>query len=295
MSTYLKPAKPGTPSASKLTVPDLRSRKESGVKIAAVTAYDFTTAKLLDAAGVDLILVGDSLACVIQGEINTLPATLDQMVYHSRCVARGAERSVVIGDLPFMSYQVSVEQGVASAGKLLQEGRVSGVKLEGGIAVAPLIERLSAFDIPVVGHVGLTPQSYHRMGGHKRQGRRQQEGSKQVAGTRERVLEDAIAVAESGAFAVVLESIPSDLAQEITAKIDIPTIGIGAGPHCDGQILVINDLLGLDPDFSPSFCKRYAELGNAIKYAVAAYCAEVKSGVFPKSEVKPLGLAVGNK
>lgn len=286
---------PRTILSDRVTVPQLRARKSgasdlasSPKKIAAITAYDYSMARLVDSAGVDLILIGDSLACVVQGEPNTLPATLDQMIYHCRCVTRGTARALTVGDLPFMSYQVSIEQGMESACKMIKEGGVAAVKLEGGRAVLPLISRLTDFDIPVVGHVGLTPQSYHRMGGHKQQGRSHASGSRREAGTREAILEDARAVAEAGAFAVVLEAIPSDLAREVTEQLDIPTIGIGAGPYCDGQILVINDLLGMDPDFAPSFCKRYAEVGALITEAVSSYVSETRSGAFPVVKAQKL-------
>lgn len=261
-----------------VTVPSLERYKKSGTKLVALTAYDFTTARILDRAGVDLLLVGDSVASVFQGEKNTLPVTLEQMAYHCRCVTRGVERALVIGDMPFLSYQPSAERAIESAGMLLKEGGVSAVKLEGGIHVAETIRRIVEVDIPVVGHIGLTPQSYHRMGGHKKQGRKG-EGSK--AGSKERVIEDALAVQESGAFLIVLEGIPADLASELTELLEIPTIGIGAGKGCDGQILVVNDMLGCDPDFTPSFVKQYANLYETIQGAVSSYCEEVRSGEFP--------------
>jgi 3-methyl-2-oxobutanoate hydroxymethyltransferase len=247
-----------------------------------LTAYDFTSAKLIDAAGVDVILVGDSLGSVIQGLETTLPVTLEEVIYHSRCVTRAARRALVVGDLPFLSYQVSIERAIESAGRLLKEGGVSAVKLEGGLAMSETIRRIVELDIPVMGHVGLTPQSFHRMGGHKVQGR--QSGSSEIAGTRERVLEDALAVERAGAFACVLEGIPADLGREITAALAIPTIGIGAGADCDGQILVSTDLLGMSTEPSPKFVKRYAELAETITSAVATYAAEVRDGAFPGDE-----------
>ncbi|RMG40561.1 MAG: 3-methyl-2-oxobutanoate hydroxymethyltransferase [Candidatus Dadabacteria bacterium] len=272
-------------SSRRVTVPSILRRKNSKTKISALTAYDFTVAKLIDRAGIDIILVGDSLGTVIQGHDTTLPVTLDQMTYHCSCVSRGVKRALVVGDLPFLSYQPSVETAIKSAGRLIKEGGVSAVKLEGGINVAAIIEALTSFDIPVMGHVGLTPQSYHRMGGHRKQGKKQDHGGTLKAGTRERILEDARAVEKAGAFSLVIEGVPADLALEITETLSIPTIGIGAGPHCDGQILVVNDLLGLDPDFKPSFVKRYAELGLEIDKAVKAYINEISSGEFPLDDL----------
>jgi 3-methyl-2-oxobutanoate hydroxymethyltransferase len=268
----------------RVTVPSILSYKSSGRKIVALTAYDFTFARLLDSSGCDLILVGDSLGCVIQGGATTLPVTIDEMVYHSRCVSRGVSRALVVGDMPFMSYQASIEDGMRAAGRLIKEGGVAAVKLEGGSAVAPLIKRLTSFDIPVMGHVGLTPQSFHRMGGHKVQGRKHSESNEPTPGSYEAVLADAIAVAEAGAFCVVLEGVPSELASEITFKIDIPTIGIGAGSGCDGQILVSYDMLGLGSDGYPKFVKQYARLGEEIQKAVKSYAQDVRSGLFPSPE-----------
>jgi 3-methyl-2-oxobutanoate hydroxymethyltransferase len=275
-------------STERVTVPLIQNSKKQvgtrGARIAALTAYDFTSARLFDAASVDVLLVGDSLGTVVQGLETTIPVTLDEMIYHSRCVARGVKRALLVGDLPFLSYQTSIERAVESAGRLLKEGGVGAVKLEGGIPMAATIERLVQVDIPVMGHVGLTPQSFHRMGGHKVQGRTSAPGGDLVAGSRERVFEDALAIERAGAFAVVLEGIPADLAAEITKTLTIPTIGIGAGPECDGQILVSTDLLGLNPEFKPRFVKRYAELGEATRSAVAMYVEEVHSGAFPTSE-----------
>jgi 3-methyl-2-oxobutanoate hydroxymethyltransferase len=261
----------------KVTVPDILRMKVAGERITMVTAYDCPFARLLDEAGVDILLVGDSLGMVVQGQDTTLPVTLDEMVYHTRMVARGRKRALVLGDLPFGSYQASPEQAVASAVRLVKEGGAEAVKLEGGTAMARTIEAIAAIDVPVVGHVGLTPQSVHRMGGHRVQGRRSGHGP----GERERVLDDARAVQAAGAFAVVLECIPLDLAAEITADLAIPTIGIGAGAHCDGQVLVMHDLLGLSTDWTPRFAKRYAELGREVVRAAGEYVAEVKGGRFP--------------
>ncbi|HHO52911.1 MAG TPA: 3-methyl-2-oxobutanoate hydroxymethyltransferase, partial [Deltaproteobacteria bacterium] len=220
------------------TVLDLRKKKADNEKIVMVTAYDATMARLVDRAGVDMVLVGDSLGMVIQGHEDTLPVTLEHMIYHCVCVGRGLSRAHLVGDMPFMSFQISPRDALRAAGRLIQEGRVQSVKLEGGIRVAESIRAIVGAGIPVVGHVGLTPQSVHAMGGFKIQGRSEDDG--------ERLVRDALAVEEAGAFCVVLEGIPRELAAEITARLSIPTIGIGAGPDCDGQVLVCNDVLGLD-------------------------------------------------
>jgi len=261
----------------KVTVPDVVKMKARSERITMVTAYDHAFARLLDEAGVELLLVGDSLGMVVQGLETTVPVTLDEMVYHTRLVARGRRRALVVGDLPFGSYQTSVQQGVESAVRLVKEGGAEAVKLEGGITMAKTIEAIAAIDVPVVGHVGLTPQSVHRMGGHRVQGRRHGHGP----GERERVVDDARAVQEAGAFAVVLECIPLDLAAEITAALAIPTIGIGAGVHCDGQVLVLHDLIGLSDAWTPRFAKRYAEVGREVVRAAEAFVQEVKAGAFP--------------
>src|SRR5262245_16457873 len=261
----------------RVTVPEIGRMKTAGERITMVTAYDWTFARLLDEAGVDMLLVGDSLGMVVQGHDTTLPVTLDEMVYHTRMVARGARRALVVGDLPFGSYQAGPERAVESAIRLVKDGGAQAVKLEGGLAMADAIARIASVDIPVVGHVGLTPQSVHRMGGHRVQGRRHG----RAPGGRERVVEDARAVEAAGAFAVVLECIPLDLAAEITATLSIPTIGIGAGVHCDGQVLVLHDLIGLSSAWTPRFAKRYAELGREVVRAAGEYVREVKGGVFP--------------
>ena len=263
--------------SAKITVPDIRNAKSSlagGRRLTMVTAYDYTFARLIDRAGVDMLLVGDSLGMVVQGEESTIPVTLDEMLYHVRLVARARPRALVVGDLPFLSYQTSRRDALASAGRLLKVG-AEAVKLEGGRSQAATIRALVQADIPVIGHIGLTPQSVHRMGGHKVQGR--------DADGRRRLLADAIAVAEAGAFAVVVEGVPLDLAREITDAIPIPTIGIGAGPCCDGQVLVMHDLLGLGAGDRPEprFVRRYASLGGQVTAAVAAYAQEVRRGEFP--------------
>ena len=261
----------------KVTVPEIVAAKSSGKPIVAITAYDFPFARIVDEAGVDIVLVGDSLGMVVQGLDTTIPVTMDEMIYHSRMVTRARRRALVVADLPFLSYQVNADDAVASAGRLLKEGGAEAVKLEGGCAMAETIRRITAVDIPVMGHIGLTPQSVHRMGGHKVQGRRHG----QAPGQRERLIEDALAVESAGAFALVLEGIPLDLAAELTERLSIPTIGIGAGPHCDGQILVLHDVLGLCDRFAPKFAKRYAELWTTAVDAVCEYAREVRSGSFP--------------
>lgn len=261
---------------AKVTVPGVLASKGER-KLAMITAYDYTFARLADAAGVDMLLVGDSLGMVVQGHDNTLGVTMDEMVYHTRMVARGRERALVIGDMPFLSYQVSVADAVANAGRLIKEGGAECVKLEGGINVAETVARLSEVDIPVIGHIGLTPQAVHRMGGHKVQGRK----GGDAPGARERLLADAHALEDAGAFAIVIEGVPADLAAAITGEVEVPTIGIGAGPACDGQVLVLNDVLGIEDRIAPRFVKRYAELGAMAKAAVGDYVGEVRSGAFP--------------
>jgi 3-methyl-2-oxobutanoate hydroxymethyltransferase len=263
-----------TAPVRKTTVPELRARK-GGEAIAMVTAYDYTMARLVDEAGVDMVLVGDSLGMVVQGLANTIPVTLDELCYHGRAVARGLTRAHLVGDMPFMSYQVSPQQAVESAGKLMKDGAFESVKLEGGADVAEHVHRIVRAGIPVVGHVGLLPQSVHAMGGFKVQGRGE---------AAEQVLADAIAIEQAGAFAVVLEAIPPDLAARITAELTIPTIGIGAGAACDGQVLVCTDLLGLSRGHSPKFAKKFAQLGDAVVAAVGDYVREVRAGTFPAPE-----------
>ena len=258
------------------TVVDLHKMKAGNEKIAMITAYDASMARLVDNAGVDMVLVGDSLGMVIQGKEDTLSVTLEDMIYHGRCVARGLDQAHLTVDMPFMSYQVSAEQALTNAGRLVQEGHAQSVKLEGGSRTAPAISKIVQAGIPVVGHVGLTPQSVNTLGGWRVQGRGD-DGA-------EELMKDALAVQDAGAFALVLEMVPAELAAEVTAALHIPTIGIGAGVHCSGQVLVCNDLLGLDTRFSPKFLKRYAELENPIVAAVSDYVSEVRSGSFPTSE-----------
>jgi len=241
-----------------------------------VTAYDFTMARLLDEAGVDVLLVGDSLGMVVQGHANTLAVTVDEICYHGRAVARGARSAHVVGDMPFMSFQVSAHSALENAGKMMKEGAFESVKLEGGAEVAEHVFRIVSAGIPVMGHIGLTPQAVHAMGGFKVQGKREDAAA--------RLVRDAVALEQAGAYAIVLEAIPPDLAAQITSAVEIPTIGIGAGNACDGQVLVCYDLLGMYRDLSPKFAKRFAELGDAVVKATAEYVAEVKSGAFPAPE-----------
>ena len=259
----------------KVTVPTIARRKHSGDRISMITAYDATFARLVDEAGVDMILVGDSVGMVVQGVDNTLPVGLEEMAYHVELVARTRPRALVVGDLPFGSYQVSPQQAVESSIVLMKRG-AECVKLEGGVVMADTIHAITRVDIPVVGHIGLTPQSYHRMGGHKVQGK--QSGFE--AGGRERLLEDAHAVEQAGACAIVVEGVPRDLAKEITQKVSIPTIGIGAGPDCDGQVLVLHDVVGLS-EMTLKFTKQYADLRNSAIRATEDYVREVRDGSWP--------------
>lgn len=262
----------------KVTVPDLAAWKSQGRKIAMITAYDVTFARIVDQAGVDMILVGDSVGMVVQGTSNTIPVELEEMAYHVRNVARAHTKALVVGDLPFGSYQVSPEQAVQSSIALMKAG-AECVKLEGGLPMAAAIAAIARVDIPVVAHIGLTPQSYHRMGGFRVQGRN--EGFE--AGGRERILEDAHAVEQAGACAVVIEGVPAELAAEITAKVSIPTIGIGAGRFCDGQVLVLHDVLGLS-DSNYRFVKQYTDIRTPAVDATRAYVAEVRDGSWPDDE-----------
>ena len=263
-------------NARKVTIPGLLAMKPAGTKISMLTAYDATMARLLDRAGIDVLLVGDSLGTVLLGHENTLSVTLDMMVHHTRAVANGTTRALVVADLPFLTYHTSAADALRNAGRLLQEGGATAVKLEGGAAVADTVERLTSAGIPVMGHVGLTPQSVHALGGFRAVGKEEAE--------RKRVLEDARMLQHAGAFAIVLEAIPALLAAEITAELAIPTIGIGAGPHCDGQVLVSYDAFGLFDTFVPKFVKQYARLGDSMVDAAKQYAADVQSGAFPGPE-----------
>jgi 3-methyl-2-oxobutanoate hydroxymethyltransferase len=257
----------------KVSIRDLLARKHNGPKIVVVTAYDATFARLFDAAGVDILLIGDSLGMVVQGLDNTLPVTLDEMIYHARAVARARPRAHLVVDLPFMTYQVSVESAVAAAGRVLKESGCEAVKLEGGAAVAPQIAACVAAGIPVMGHLGLTPQSVHVFGGFHVQGRSDAD--------QERLVNDAQALERAGAYSIVLEGIPTELAARITQTVSIPTIGIFAGPNCDGQVLVCYDMLGLQPELRLRFVKRYAELGLQAIDATREFVKDVQSGRFP--------------
>ncbi len=259
----------------KITVPDLARMKALEERITMITAYDATFARLVDLAGVDMILVGDSVGMVVQGGENTITVELDEMAYHVRLVARAQPKALIVGDLPFGSYQVSPQQAVESSIRLMKEG-AECVKLEGGVVMAETIQTITRVDIPVMGHIGLTPQSVHRMGGHKVQGKK----SGWEAGGRERLLDDAHAVEQAGAIAVVIEGVPRDLAMEITNKLSIPTIGIGAGPDCDGQVLVLHDVVGLS-ERDLKFTKHFADLRTAAITATEAFIAEVRDGSWP--------------
>ena len=266
---------PALSETSPLTIPLLVAAK-AVEKIAMLTAYDAPSAALLDAAGVDVLLVGDSVEMAIYGEPNTLSATMDSMIRHSRAVSRSVKRAVVVGDMPFLSYQTDTGRAVENAGRFLAEGGCAAVKLEGGTRSLPAIEAILAADIPVMGHVGLTPQSFHKLGGFKVQGRE--------PGSALQIREDAKALADAGCFAVVLECVPAPLAAEITHEIAVPTIGIGAGADCDGQVLVFHDVMGLTRDLRPRFVRRYADLSTVIEEAAKAFTRDVKSGSFPSAE-----------
>ncbi len=260
----------------KNTVATFAKMKERGEKISMLTCYDYSTAKIQEAAGVNAILVGDSLGNVMLGLPDTLSVTMEDMITYGRSVARACHDTMVVIDMPFMSYQVSVEQAVMNAGRLMKEGRANAVKLEGGAAVCPQIKAITEAGIPVVAHLGLTPQSVNALGGNRIQGKSEEAAKKLIA--------DALAIEEAGAFALTLECIPAPLAQLITDKLSIPTIGIGAGAGCDGQILVYQDMLGLFSDYTPKFAKHFAELGAQMKEAFAAYVSEVQAGTFPAEE-----------
>lgn len=258
----------------KKTVLDFQRMKAEGEKIAVLTSYDFPLTGIMDGCGVDMILVGDSVGVVVAGHDNTLPVTMEDMIYHTRAVMRARPKAFVVADLPFLSYQTDLKSARLNAGLLVKDGGAAAVKIEGGANVADTIGAIADMDVPVVGHIGLTPQSLHRMGGFKVQGKGEEQAEKLVA--------DALAVERAGAFAVVLEGIPMMLAKRITAELSIPTIGIGAGPYCDGQVLVIHDILGLCSKYSPKFVKRYAELAPIIAEACSNYIADVKGGAFPE-------------
>jgi len=261
---------------AKVTCTDLLAAKRAARKLVMVTAYDHPFARLADAAGVDLLLVGDSLGMVVLGHSSTLPVTMADMLHHARAVARARPRALVVADLPFMSFQVSPRQAVRNAGRMVQEGGVEAVKLEGGTRMLPMVEAIVRADIPVMGHLGLTPQSVHRFGGYRVQGRGEAAGKA--------LLREARALEAAGCFALVLEAIPAELAAAITAALAIPTIGIGAGSACDGQVLVLHDLLGVNTEIKPRFVRRFGDIGRAAQDAIAAFAAAVRAGEFPASE-----------
>lgn len=260
----------------KNTVSTFQAAKDNGEKLTMLTCYDYSTAKIIDEAGINSILVGDSLGNVILGYEDTVSVTMEDMIHHGAAVARGAKNCLVVIDMPFMSYQTSVYDAVVNAGRLMKEGRGNAVKLEGGVSVAPQIKAITQAGIPVVGHIGLTPQSINALGGNKVQGKSEEAAKK--------LIEDALAVQEAGAFAIVLEAIPAKLAALITKKLHIPTIGIGAGAECDGQVLVYQDMLGMFSDYVPKFVKKFADVGSIMKQAFTAYDKEVKEGAFPAEE-----------
>ncbi len=257
----------------RITVSQIKEMKQKGEKIAMLTAYDYPTARIVDEAGIPLILVGDSLGMVVLGYESTIPVTMEEMLHHTKAVVRGTKQAMVIGDMPFMSYHISADDALRNAARFIQEGGAQAVKLEGGVTVMEKVMRIVRCGIPVMGHIGLTPQSIHQLGGFKMQGKTPEAAA--------RVLEDAIALEEAGAFAIVLETIPAQLARIITERLSIPTIGIGAGIHCDGQVQVINDILGSYTEFVPKHAKQYVKLTDIIAKAVTQYQSEVKAGTFP--------------
>ncbi|MCE2462425.1 MAG: 3-methyl-2-oxobutanoate hydroxymethyltransferase [Dehalococcoidia bacterium] len=262
--------------AKKVTVRDIAEMKVRGERIPMLTAYDYPSARLADEAGVPMILVGDSLGMVVLGYDSTIPVTVEDMIHHIKAVARGARRSLIVGDLPFMSYQVDTSQALHNAGRLLQEGGAHAVKLEGGEKVAETVGRIAECGIPVMSHIGLTPQSVNSFGGYRVQGKSKDESA--------RLIRDAVALEEAGAFAIVLELVPAPLSRVITQRLSIPTIGIGAGIHCDGQVQVLHDMLGLYADFVPKHARQYARLAEIMSDAFTRYIADVKDGSFPGEE-----------
>jgi len=260
----------------KNTVLTFREAKYQGKKISMLTAYDYSIAKIIDESGVDGILIGDSLGMVIKGEEDTLAVTVDEIIYHTKAVKRGINHALIVSDMPFLSYHVSVEQAVANAGRMVKEGGANAVKLEGGANVIPQIEAIVAAQIPVMGHLGLTPQSVNAFGGFKVQGKSED--------TARQLIADAVAIEQAGAFSIVLEGIPAKVGALITKAVSIPTIGIGAGKECDGQILVYQDMLGMFDNFIPKFVKQYATVGNIMKEAIGTYIQEVQSGSFPEEK-----------
>jgi 3-methyl-2-oxobutanoate hydroxymethyltransferase len=268
--------KPANPPRAKVTILDLQAKTEKGERFTMVTAYDYPTAVIVDKAGIDVILVGDSLAMVVLGLPNTVSVTMDEMLHHCRAVARGAQHPLLVGDMPFMSYQVDAKEAVHNAGRFLKEGNMDVVKLEGGIKMAPVAKAIVDAGIPVMGHIGLTPQTVSKLGGFKVQGK--------DASAAQQLVEDALAMEEAGCFSIVLEAIPDRLAKLISEKLTVPTIGIGAGPYCDGQVLVTHDMVGLFDRFTPKFVKRYTNIHEQMVEALKQYKAEVEEGSFPGPE-----------
>jgi 3-methyl-2-oxobutanoate hydroxymethyltransferase len=261
---------------SNFTIHDFLKKKKDGKKIAMLTAYDYPFARIVDEAGIDAILVGDSLGMVVQGLENTLPVTMDEMIYHTKMVSRAVKNAMVIGDMPFMSYQAGIDDALKNAGRFLKEAGAAAIKMEGGAEIVNHIRAMTKSDIPVMAHIGLTPQSIHRMGGYKVQGKTEEAANK--------LIEEAHMVEDAGAFSLVLEAIPMGLAGRISEELSIPTIGIGAGPHCDGQVLVLHDVIGLFDRFVPKFVKRYAYVKEDVLKAIKTYRDEIEQGVFPSEE-----------
>ena len=272
-------------SRTRMRVPDFKDKKRRGERMSMLTAYDTTMARLLDRAGIDALLVGDSVGTVVLGYDSTLPVTMDAMVHHTAAVTRGARHALVVADMPFLSYQAGVDEAVKNAGRLLQEGGAAAVKLEGGRPVLDVVRRLTDIGIPVMGHLGLQPQSVHKVGGYRRQGNEPRDA--------EALLADAVALEDAGAFAIVLEHVVPEVASLVTGHVNVPTIGIGAGPDCDGQILVSYDMLGLFDDFVPPFVKQYAQLGTTVVEAAAAYADDVRSGRYPEVKARTAGTPTG--
>jgi 3-methyl-2-oxobutanoate hydroxymethyltransferase len=257
----------------RISITDLKAKKKRGEKVVMMTCYDYPSARLLEAAGVDILFIGDTLGMVVLGYDTTIPVTMEEMLHHTKAVVRGSSRAHVLADMPFMSYQTSPEEALRNAGRLLKEGGAQSVKLEGGVRVAETVRFVVDAGIPVMGHIGLTPQSINQLGGYKVQGK--------TPAAAVRLVNDALALEQAGAYAIVLECVPAPLAQTISERLTVPTIGIGAGPHCDGQVQVFHDLLGLFADFVPKHAKRYADLGSQITEAVRGYVDEVRDGRFP--------------
>jgi 3-methyl-2-oxobutanoate hydroxymethyltransferase len=269
-------SQPRRPSDRKVTTRALRKMKASGERITALTAYDYVTAELIDAAGIDVVLVGDSAAMVVQGLNTTVSVTLEQMLYHAEVVSRGVERALVVGDLPFMSYQVRSDEALRNAGRMVKESHVEAVKLEGGEKICDTVARIVDVGIPVMGHLGLTPQSIHKFGTYQVRATEPEEADE--------IRRDAQALEEAGVFAIVIEKVPAELAREVASVARVPVIGIGAGPGCDGQILVSHDMLGIYTRFHPRFVRRYAELGREMQQAFERYAKDVRSGTFPSAD-----------